>query len=168
MLCYDKIDHIKRRLLYLKWFVFAKKMEKFGNMILLNSWAVECRMDITFLEINKNMFWMEFCDAQDVALHVSFSWNSEKKIIFPLQTFFSNYFSLIWIEEGGVMSTLTLPLVLSWCVNYVCLSPKQTFLEFWAQFHQCSTYSFCARRFRKRKNSGKLSVSFYAFGIYER
>jgi len=36
----------------------------------------------------------------------------------------------------------------------------------WAQFHQRSTYSFYARSSQKRKNSVKLSVSFYAFWIY--
>jgi len=37
-----------------------------------------------------------------------------------------------------------------------------------AQFHQRSTYSFYTRSSTKRKNSVKLSVSFYAFGTYER
>jgi hypothetical protein len=36
----------------------------------------------------------------------------------------------------------------------------------WCQFHQHSTYSFCAHRSQKRKNTVKSSVSFYAFGIY--
>jgi len=38
--------------------------------------------------------------------------------------------------------------------------------ESWGQFHQCSTYSFYAHSSPKHKNSVKLSVSFYAFGIY--
>jgi len=37
-----------------------------------------------------------------------------------------------------------------------------------SRFHQRSTYSFYARSSPKRKNSVKLSVSFYAFGTYER
>ncbi len=40
--------------------------------------------------------------------------------------------------------------------------------DYTSQFHQCSTYSFCERRSLKCKNSVKLSVSFYAFGIYHR
>jgi hypothetical protein len=36
------------------------------------------------------------------------------------------------------------------------------------QFHQHSMYSFYACRSQKRKNSVKLSVSFYAFGIRAR
>jgi hypothetical protein len=40
--------------------------------------------------------------------------------------------------------------------------------EAWGRFHQRSTYSFFARRSRKRKNTVKSSVSFYAFRIYKR
>ena len=49
-------------------------------------------------------------------------------------------------------------------INYESLPCQHTK----CQFHQCCTSSFCACRSRKRKNTVKSSVYFYAFGIYKR